>query len=50
MYEVLQLARSTFYYETEIATQKEQEKAAEEQKLKDEIRLIFNKNRRIWNS
>jgi putative transposase len=48
MCEVLQLARSTFYYETEIATQKELEKAAEEQKLKDEIRLIFNKNRQVY--
>lgn len=48
MCEVLQLARSTFYYETEIATQKELEKAAEEQKLKDKIRLIFNKNRQVY--
>lgn len=37
MCEVLQIARSTFYYETEIAAQKEQEKVAEEQNLKEEI-------------
>ncbi|MDM5455230.1 IS3 family transposase [Peribacillus simplex] len=48
MCEVLQIARSTFYYETEIAAQKEQEKAAEEQKLKEEILLIFNKNRQVY--
>ncbi|MEC5424785.1 IS3 family transposase [Virgibacillus sp. C22-A2] len=46
--EVLQLARSTFYYETEIAAQKKHKKAAEEQKLKEEIRLIFNKNRQVY--
>ncbi|MGF6953430.1 hypothetical protein QF028_005935 [Neobacillus sp. B4I6] len=48
MCEVLQIARSTFYYETEIAAQKEQEKAAEEQKLKEEIQMIFNKNRQVY--
>ncbi|WP_057914465.1 IS3 family transposase [Peribacillus muralis] len=48
MCEVLQIARSTFYYETEIAAQKEQEKAAEEQTLKEEILLIFNKNRQVY--
>jgi putative transposase len=48
MCEVLQIARSTFYYETEIAAQKEQEKAAEEQKLKEEIQLIFNINRQVY--
>jgi putative transposase len=45
---VLQIARSTFYYETKIAAQKEQEKAAEEQKLKEEIQMIFNKNRQVF--
>jgi putative transposase len=48
MCEVLQIARSTFYYETEIAAQKEQEKAAEEQKLREEIQMIFNKNRQVY--
>jgi putative transposase len=45
---VLQISRSTFYYETEIAALKEQEKAVEEQKLKEEIQMIFNKNRRVY--
>jgi putative transposase len=45
---VLQIARSTFYYETKIAAQKEQEKAAEEQKLKEKIQMIFNKNRQVY--
>lgn len=48
MCEILQVARSTFYYETEIAAKKEQEKAAEEQKLKEKIQLIFNKNRQVY--
>lgn len=48
MCEVLQIARSTFYYETETAALKEQEKAAEEQKLKEEILDIFNKNRKVY--
>ncbi|OLO37084.1 hypothetical protein BTR23_14220 [Alkalihalophilus pseudofirmus] len=48
MCEVLQIARSTFYYETEIAAQKEQEKAAEEQELKEEILKIFNENRQVY--
>jgi transposase InsO family protein len=45
---VLQITRSTFYYETKIAVKKEQEKAAEEQKLKEEIQMIFNKNRQVY--
>ena len=48
MCKVLQIARSTFYYETEIAAEKEEEKAAEEQKLKDKILLIFNENRQVY--
>ncbi|MCM3729882.1 IS3 family transposase [Neobacillus cucumis] len=48
MCKVLQIARSTFYYETEIAAQKEQEKAELEQKLKEEIQMIFNKNRQVY--
>lgn len=48
MCKVLQIARSTFYYETEIAAQKEQEKVAEEQKLKEKILEIFNKNRKVY--
>jgi putative transposase len=48
MCEVLQIARSTFYYETKIAAQKEQERAEEEQKLKEEIQIIFNKNRKVY--
>ena len=48
MCKVLQIPRSTFYYETEIAALKEQEKSAEEQKLKEEILVIFNKNRKVY--
>jgi putative transposase len=48
MCKVLQIARSTFYHETEIAAQKEQEKAEQEQKLKEEIQMIFNKNRQVY--
>lgn len=48
MCEVLQIARSTFYYDKEIAALKEQEKVAEEQKLKEEILVIFNKNRKVY--
>ncbi len=46
MCEVLQIARSTFYYETEIAAQKE--KAKEEQELKEKIRKIFNENHKVY--
>ncbi len=48
MCEVLQIARSSFYYETEIAAQKEKEKAKEEQELKEKILKIFNENRKIY--
>lgn len=48
MCEVLQIARSTFYYELEIAIQKEKARAEEEKHLKDEILLIFNKNRQAY--
>lgn len=48
MCEVLQIARSTFYYETEIAAQIEEKKATEEQKLKDKILAIFNENRKTY--
>src|SRR5699024_5601848 len=48
MCETLQIARSTFYYDTNIAVQKQQEKAAEEQILKEEVRTIFNKNRQVF--
>ncbi len=48
MCEVLQIARSTFYYETEIAAQKEKEKAKEEQDLKEKILKIFNENRKVY--
>jgi putative transposase len=45
---VLQISPSTFYYETKIAAQKGLEKAAEEQTLKEEIHMIFNKNRQVF--
>jgi len=48
MCEVLQIARSTFYYEAEIAVQKEQEKAKEEEELKEKILKIFNENRKVY--
>lgn len=48
MCDVLQIARSTFYYEVEIAIQKEKERVDEEQRLKDDILLIFNKNRQVF--
>ncbi|WP_156314810.1 IS3 family transposase [Halalkalibacter wakoensis] len=48
MCKVLQIARSTFYYETEVAAQKEKEKATEEQELKEKILKIFNENRKVY--
>lgn len=48
MCKVLKIARSTFYHDTGIAAQKEQEKLAEEQLLKEEILMIFNKNRQVY--
>lgn len=48
MCEVLQIARSTFYYDTEVAVLNEQEKKAEDEELKEKIRIIFNKNRKVY--
>jgi len=48
MCKVLKIARSTFYHETGIAAQKEQEKLAEEQLLKEKIRLIFVQNWKVY--
>ncbi|QFF99010.1 IS3 family transposase [Psychrobacillus glaciei] len=48
MCKVLKIARSTFYHDTGIAIQKEQEKLAEEQKLKDKIVVIFEENRKVY--
>ncbi|QFG00385.1 IS3 family transposase [Psychrobacillus glaciei] len=48
MCKVLKIARSTFYHDTGMAIQKEQEKLAEEQKLKDEIVVIFEENRKVY--
>ena len=48
MCKVLQIARSTFYHDTGIAAQKEQEKLTEEQKLKEKILVIFNENRQVY--
>ncbi|MEH6944578.1 hypothetical protein V7014_22615 [Bacillus sp. JJ722] len=42
MCEILQIALSTFYYNTGTATQKEQEKRTEEQTLKEKKQFIFN--------
>ena len=44
LYKVLKMARSTFYYDTEISAKKAQKKANEEQKLKETILTIFNEN------
>ncbi|WP_154669821.1 IS3 family transposase [Bacillus niameyensis] len=48
MCKVLQISRSTFYYDTKIAAQKEQERIAEEQELKEKILEIFNNNRQVY--
>ena len=48
MCKVLKIARSTFYYDTGIAAQKEQEKLAEEKQLKEKILVIFNENRKVY--
>ncbi len=48
MCEVLQISRSTFYYDTKVAAQKEQEKMEEEKVLKEKILEIFNNNRRVY--
>ena len=45
---VLQISRSTFYYDTKVADQKEQERVAEEQVLKEKILEIFNNNRQVY--
>ena len=48
MCKVLKIARSTFYYDTGIAAQKEQEKLEEEQELKEKVLVIFNENRQVY--
>lgn len=48
MCNVLQIARSTFYYETSVSVEKERQKARAEQELKDEIWAIFHENRRVY--
>lgn len=48
MCEVLQIARSTFYYDTGIAVQKKQEKLDEEQELKESVLVIFQGNRKVY--
>ena len=48
MCKVLKIARSTFYYDTEVSAQKEQEKREEERELKENIADIFNKNRQVY--
>ena len=51
MCKVLKIARSTFYHDTGIAAQKEQEKLNEEQLLKEEILDDFQeKPASIWNT
>ena len=47
MCKVLKIARSTFYYDTEVSAQKEQEKQEEEQEIKEKIAEVFNKNRQV---
>src|SRR5690554_838480 len=48
MCEALQVPRSNFYYDANIAVQKQQEKAAEEQILKEIVLTIFNENRQVF--
>ena len=48
MCEVLQIARSTFYYDRGIAAQKKQEKLEEEQELKEKVLVIFQENRKVY--
>jgi putative transposase len=48
MCKVLKIARSTFYYDTEISAQKELEKQEEERELKEKITKVFNKNRQVY--
>ena len=48
MCKVLQITRSTFYYDTGIATQKEQEKVEVEQELKEKVLVIFQENRKVY--
>lgn len=48
MCKVLKIARSTFYYETEISAKKAKEKAEEEEELKGKILTIFNQNRYVY--
>ncbi|WP_157886472.1 IS3 family transposase [Planococcus versutus] len=45
---VLQIARSTFYYETSVSVEKAHQKAQAEQELKDELWAIFHENRRVY--
>lgn len=45
---VLQISRSTFYYDTKVADQKEKERVSEEQVLKEKILEIFNNNRQVY--
>ena len=45
---VLKIARSTFYSDTEVSVQKEQEMQEEERVLKEKITKIFNKNRQVY--
>lgn len=48
MCKVLKIARSTFYYDTEVATKKELEKREEERVLKEKITKAFNDNRQVY--
>ena len=48
MCKVLKISRSTFYYDTEVSVQKEQEMQEEERLLKEKITKIFNKNRQVY--
>ena len=48
MCKVLKIARSTFYYETEISAKKELEKQKEERKLEEKVADAFNKNRQVY--
>ena len=48
MCKVLKIARSTFYYDTEVSAQKELEKREEERVLKEKIAKVFNENRHVY--
>lgn len=45
---VMKIARSTFYYDTEVSAQKELEKREDERVLKEKIAEVFYTNRQVY--